>query len=151
MTEDFFCGEELCCAEGIQQLARLSFIMERDIFKEKGFTNPQALLLINLDKTGSLTMNELSKLMAVDLSTATRNVEKLVKKKYLKKEKCTEDRRVSIVSLTDKGRETAISLKELFVKHYASLLCKISEEKRSIVFEAVSILTEAFKNNKNEL
>lgn len=59
-----------------------------------------------------ITMNELTDNMEVTPATVTRMAERLEKKGFLKKEKCTADQRVVQVFLTDKGEEAARHITE---------------------------------------
>lgn len=51
-----------------------------------------------------LTMKEISKKIGKDKSTVTSLVNKLIDLGYVKKEKCTKDKRVTYISLTQKAR-----------------------------------------------
>jgi len=53
----------------------------------------------------ALSMNEISKLIYRNKSTTTQLVNKLVTGGYVEKTRCKNDKRVSYVVLTDKGRE----------------------------------------------
>lgn len=55
----------------------------------------------------SVIMREVAEFMSVPLSTATWVIDKLVKKRYLKRFNSPEDRRVVKVELTKKGKDTA--------------------------------------------
>ena len=57
------------------------------------------------ESNGKLTMKEIAKKIGKDKSTVTSLVEKLITSEYIKKEKCTQDKRVTHITLTNKGRE----------------------------------------------
>lgn len=59
-----------------------------------------------------ITMNELTDNMEVTPATVTRMAERLEKKGFLNKEKCTTDQRVVQVYLTEKGEEAAKHITE---------------------------------------
>lgn len=52
---------------------------------------------------GKLKMTEISQLVNKDKSTVTVLVNRLIERKYIRKEYCKEDRRVVYIVLTDKG------------------------------------------------
>lgn len=86
---------------------------------EKGFENfasSHGNILFQLSRTENLRMNELSKIINRDKSTTTVLVRKLEKEGLVKTEPSTEDKRIRIVSLTEKGR------------HYNCVTSKISSE-----------------------
>src|SRR3954467_12609568 len=59
-----------------------------------------------------ITMNELTDNMEVTPATVTRMAERLEKKGFLNKEKCSTDQRVVQVYLTEKGEEAAKHITE---------------------------------------
>lgn len=68
----------------------------------------QDLCLIGfINEEESVIMREVASFLSVPLSTATWVVDKLVKKRYLKRFNSPEDRRVVKVELTKKGKDSA--------------------------------------------
>lgn len=75
---------------------------------EKGFKNfasSHGNILFQLSRAENLKMNELSKIINRDKSTTTVLVRKLEQDGLVKTESSREDKRIKIVSLTDKGKE----------------------------------------------
>lgn len=62
------------------------------------------------ESNGQLTMKEISKKIGKDKSTVTSLVNKLIILGYVKKDKCSIDKRVTYISLTEK----ALSIKDRF-------------------------------------
>ncbi|MTI67247.1 MAG: MarR family transcriptional regulator [Firmicutes bacterium] len=62
-------------------------------------------ILTVLYNNGKLTMKEIANLIGRDKSTVTPLVNKLVKLGYIKKEKCQKDRRLTYITLSNKGVE----------------------------------------------
>jgi DNA-binding MarR family transcriptional regulator len=143
-------SDEICCAEEMQRLAKLSNIMEKNIFKDKKLTNAQAYLLLNLYKNNNINMQTLSEILEIDISTLTRNISKLIKPGYVIKEKDINDKRVNLVKLTKKGEELAKEVENIYIKHYIKIVCNIPKDKKDIVFEGINILLAIFEEAKNK-
>ncbi|MGH4137723.1 MarR family winged helix-turn-helix transcriptional regulator [Clostridium sp.] len=76
--------------------------------KEKGLDDLAPtygnILTVLYNNNGRLGMNQIGKTIGKDKSTITALVNKLSNLGYVKKEKCIEDRRVTYIILTEKGR-----------------------------------------------
>lgn len=145
---------ENCCVdevgEMVQKLVRMFQLFERDQIKVHGFTSSQCYSLIEILKSGSLTMNELSDRMNLDTSTMTRVIDKLVRDELIKRERDEADRRIVLVALTEKGKEAATMLSSSVNEYYKKIISSIPEGTMDDVLRAVSVLLKAFeKANPN--
>ena len=70
----------------------------------ENFASSHGNILFQLSRVESLKMNELSRLINRDKSTTTVLIRKLEQEGYVKTVASTEDKRIKIVSLTQKGR-----------------------------------------------
>jgi len=127
------------------------FIKEK--FKEYGYKdiNPSnaSVLCIVCRNGGKVKIGEIYDSLLKQKSTKTESIKKLVKKGYLKKVKCTKDKRVTYVVVTEKAK--------IFQKDFN----KISEELSNIIFEGFDkeereilndLIVRAINNfNKKEL
>ena len=101
-----------------------------------GFTNfasSHGNILFQLSRVESMKMHELSKIINRDKSTTTVLVRKLEKEGFVETVPSAEDKRIKIISLTEKG------------KQYNALTEKISSELRDICWANFSA------EEKNEL
>ncbi|MBS4538990.1 winged helix-turn-helix transcriptional regulator [Clostridium sp. D2Q-11] len=145
---------EQCCIKEVrettQKMVRVFQLFERDQIKVSGFTTSQCYSLIELLKSDGLTMNELSERMNLNTSTMTRIVDKLVRDKYLVRERYQEDRRVVVVKLSEKGRKASLDLNERLNQYYEKIIENLPEGKVEEVLDSVSLLLNAFeKANPN--
>lgn len=145
---------ENCCVdevgEMVQKLVRMFQLFERDQIKIHGFTSSQCYSLIEILKSGNLTMNELSDRMNLDTSTMTRVIDKLVRDELIKRERDEADRRIVLVGLTEKGKEAALMLNSTVNEYYKKIISSIPEGTMDEVLRTVSILLRAFeKANPN--
>jgi DNA-binding MarR family transcriptional regulator len=141
-------SDENCCVdevgEMVQKLVRVFQLFERDQIKVHGFTSSQCYSLIEILKSGSLTMNELSDRMNLDTSTMTRVIDKLVRDELIKRDRDEADRRIVLVTLTEKGLEEASKLNQSVIEYYKKIISSIPIGKTEEVLNAVSILLKAF-------
>ena len=95
----------------------------------------------------SLTMGELSSVLSVPLSTATRVVDWLVADGYAQRLPDPKDRRVVRVALTDSGQKLHKTIEGYTTEHVQHLLSGLTKEEQAMVFiviqKIVSVLEEA--------
>jgi MarR family transcriptional regulator, organic hydroperoxide resistance regulator len=141
--------DENCCVdevgEMVQKLVRMFQLFERDQIKVHGFTSSQCYSLIEILKSGSLPMNELSDRMNLDTSTMTRVIDKLVRDELIKRERDEADRRMVLVALTEKGIDAATKLNSSVNEYYKKIISSIPTGKTEEVLSAVSVLLKAFE------
>ncbi|MDP4090217.1 MAG: MarR family transcriptional regulator [Bacillota bacterium] len=146
--DDDCCVDEV--GEMVQKLVRVFQLFERDQIKVHGFTSSQCYTLIEILKAGNLTMNELSDKMNLDTSTMTRVIDKLVRDGYIERDRDEADRRVVIVTLTDKGRESTEELSASVNEYYKKIISNIPLGKVDDILNSISVLLKAFeKANPN--
>lgn len=83
-------------------------------------------IIVELMKHGRLSMNELARHIDRTTQTVTCLVKKLVKEGYVETGKGTEDSRVTMAGLTEKGRTLA------------AILCRISEQIYQIQYSGIA-------------
>ena len=66
-------------------------------------TAPQAFHLLSIPVDG-ISMSGLANKLGLDTSTLTRNIQKLEKLEFVRRKQDRNDKRILVVSLTDKGR-----------------------------------------------
>ena len=139
---------DICCSSEIQKLARLTYILEKNTFRLKGFTSSQAYTLLELLDTPPLPMKEISERMALDCSTMTRNISKLVDLNLVERRPCPRDKRVIRINLTVEGEKKTREIKEAFIEHFGQIVCRLPKENFDIIFQGINLLTEAFEKEK---
>ncbi|MCK8823829.1 MarR family winged helix-turn-helix transcriptional regulator [Fuchsiella alkaliacetigena] len=63
-----------------------------------------SILSVLYKNNGKLKMKDIAELIGKDKSTVTQLVNKLSKREYIKKQKSEEDRRITYIALTEKGK-----------------------------------------------
>lgn len=144
-------GSEIDVAEEIEKIVHFIISMEREQLKLHGFTITQSRCLIKLSRCESVSMNEMSDYMNLDKSTMTRVIATLERNKLITKDKCTEDKRITYISLTKSGKEAAISIRNMFGEYYTRVVSHIPFGKIDTVIDSLFIFLDAFTKAKNEM
>lgn len=116
--------------------------------KEKGLNDlvPSYgnILTALYDNDGKLSMKEIGELIGKDKSTVTPLVNKLSKLGYVKKEKCKEDRRLTYVKITEKGKEIEGKFNDISKEVYLKAYKDFSVEEREILLKLLKRLNNNF-------
>lgn len=107
-------------------------------------TLAQCHALAEIGRVNSISLKELSIILAIDMSTTSRTVEGLVKKGYVQRIPSLEDRRSVDISLTDSGMvifETIESNNDTF---FADIFDNIPDAEKMTVLHALDVILEAF-------
>ena len=91
-------------------------------------------------------MSAVAKLLSVTVGTLTIAVNNLVKKGYIDRVRSKEDRRVVLVSWTEKGKKAYQHHKRFHEEMIQSLLKGLSEQEISTLVTALTNLREFFRN-----
>ncbi|MGB0526057.1 MAG: MarR family winged helix-turn-helix transcriptional regulator [Flammeovirgaceae bacterium] len=108
-------SKQPACKEKVQRflagfthlLVKMQEVDDSCVVITKNISKQDLWLIGFIGEQQSVIMREVAEFLSVPLSTATWVVDKLVKKRYLKRFNSPEDRRVVKVELTKKGKDTA--------------------------------------------
>ena len=109
-----------------------------ELLREKGIKNmcySHIRIIIILSIYNKLSMKGISELISKDKSTVTTLVNKLEKLGYVKKESCSQDKRIVYLSLEEKAEEileTVFQVTKVFHKRVENILSK--EEIETLFF-----------------
>lgn len=147
-TDDNCCVDDV--GQVVQKLVRVFQLFERDQIKVHGFTTSQCYALLEIYKSGNLTMNEISEKMNLNTSTMTRILDNLVRDRFVQRNRDESDRRIVIISLTERGREMAMRLGNTVNDYYKRIIANIPEGQLENILNSVNVLLDAFeKANPN--
>ena len=93
-------------------------------------------------------MSYVAKSLSVTVGTLTISVNNLVKKGYIHRVRSSEDRRVVLISLTDKGKKAFNHHKKFHEDMIQSLIGGLSDKEISTLVTALSNLKDFFRNYK---
>ena len=96
-----------------------------------------------------LTMKEISKKIGKDKSTVTSLVNKLINLGYVEKEKCSNDKRVTYIGLTQKARDIEDSYNFISSQVKETAYKNFTEEEKKEFLRLLKKLSTNFKNANN--
>ena len=92
-----------------------------------GLTYTQYIVFMVLWEKDGVTVGEICEKLHLDSGTLTPLLKKMEKEEYVTRERCRDDERRVIISLTDKGREMKEQVREIPMK-VGSCVCLSGEE-----------------------
>lgn len=108
----------------------------------KGIAPSHGDIMLGLFKNAELTMKELAEYIDRDKSTVTYLVNKLIQLGYVEKKPGIHDRRKSLISLTERGRELRDDIIEISEKLLARVFKSLSDEERDALNELLTRIHE---------
>ena len=103
----------------------------------------EAHALMDLAAFGPVRQGELAARLQLEKSTVSRLVRQMEGRGWIQRNSDRHDGRAVLIRLTRQGRGTANKLARARQEKFARILAAISENKRSMVVEAISILEKA--------
>jgi DNA-binding MarR family transcriptional regulator len=104
---------------------------------------PQYRMLVVLATRGPRRMAELAEALAVNASTATRMVDRLVRKQLVRRNRVPSDRRTVRITLSPNGRALVGSVSEARRSELSRVVQRVPVAQRPLVVEALSALARA--------
>ena len=101
-----------------------------ELVAEVELSQPQAMVLIELLDSGTITMGELSKRLQITHGVVTRIVDRLLEKGMVTRERDANDRRVVLVSISKEGRNFAEKMIDYHLEKMRSIFVGISRRDR---------------------
>ena len=79
-----------------------------------------------------ISMTELSLLLSLDNSTLTRNINQLIKRKFVKKTQSLSDKRQFIISLSEEGRNINSKIDDIMIDVVNNIISTMDSNTRNI-------------------
>lgn len=134
--------------ELIRVLVRKLGILERSEISCCGATLSQCHAIVEIGRSGEISLNELAEMLEVDKSTMSRTVNNLVDQNLVVRDIHEEDRRYVKIKLSDEGYKVLKMTEESMELYYERILDSIPEEKREQVIDSLKLLVKAVMENK---
>lgn len=99
-----------------------------------------------IDCTGQKNMSTVAKAMSVTMGTLTIAINGLVKKGYVERIRSEEDRRVVLISLTEKGKKAHQHHATFHNSMIAAVMEGLSEEEQAVLGKALGNLNQFFSS-----
>lgn len=133
--------------ELLQKTVRIFQLFERDQIRVHGFTSSQCHILLEVYHHRSLSINEISNKMNLEISTITRIMDILVRDKLILRQRSTGDRRIVEAILTEQGREAAIKLQAGITAYYQEVIANLPRGHVREVMSSVEHLLVALEKS----
>ncbi|MBT2581607.1 MarR family winged helix-turn-helix transcriptional regulator [Planococcus sp. ISL-109] len=103
----------------------------------------QSHILYEIDRRELPSMQEVADALATDLSTFSRQVQSLIKLNLVVKAPSDADKRISVLWLTEEGKELATVIQQDMEAHLDEIFSHMTEFERDIVLQSIKLLNEA--------
>lgn len=135
----------------ISIISRQNHIYILNKLKPFGLGNADYPFLMHIPNEGSINQRQLCDELIIDPALASRSVKNLVDKGYIKKQKDQNDCRACNLSLTDKGRETKLQVRQVLKNASEKLSEDLSTEERDKLYDQlVKLANKAISINQEE-
>jgi len=146
------CGFQLEQAIGMN-VNRTAFLMTEEItrrFVAHGYalTAQDFSILFRLLKQGPMTQVEIANLTMRDKTTITRRIDGLVKKQFVERRACQDDRRCFYIALTATGEKTMSAMVPLVADFQQEVLSDISDEEKAVTIKTLKRISDKLINLK---
>ncbi len=111
-----------------------------------GISVSQCYIIETLNRYGALTMKGLAARMRLSVSTITRVIEPLIRKKLVSREEDPNDRRVRLIELTPEGRKVFMKNWSSIIESEESILEQFSPEHREVLIDFLIKLNAAMEH-----
>jgi DNA-binding MarR family transcriptional regulator len=134
-------------AEMIELIKKYQF-RDRNEMASCGLSVSQCYILETLHRYGPLSMQHLADKMHLTISTITRVIEPLVRKKLVLREKKMKDQRIRIVELSEAGREMSVTSWKNIIESEKRIVESFPPEHREMVVVVLQKINQSFGNWK---
>lgn len=116
----------------------------------KDMTTNDMRVIEAIGMEGQKNMTTVAKALHVTTGTLTISINSLVKKNYVERVRSEEDRRVVLVSLTNKGEKAFLHHKRFREQMTDAIVEQLSEEEKAVLQKALERLNHFFFSKKND-
>lgn len=133
----------------VKLFRNVNVIEERAIRTEeyKDVTTNDMHVIEAIGMEGAKNMSSVARSLEVTTGTLTIAVNSLVKKGYVNRVRSEEDRRVVLVSLSEKGRRAYLHHRRFHEQMIDSVVAELTEEEQRILEQALTKLIHFFRVN----
>lgn len=121
---------------------KLGLLNKQDVCYSE-VTLAQCHALVEIGRSNTISLKELSSILGLNISTMSRTVETLVKKELVSRSSSKTDRRSIDIQLTDKGLSIFDNIENKMDSEFKNIFEEISPEDQSIALSGLNIIIEA--------
>lgn len=117
---------------------------------DTAMSKQELFTLMTVNRLKEATMGQLSDHMNFPMSTATGIVDRLVKRGYMERSKSDSDRRIVVISLTEKGKAISDKMKSMILSYIRKAYDVLNEEERGMLLAVFDKVTMSFRKLEEE-
>ncbi|SES12273.1 MarR family winged helix-turn-helix transcriptional regulator [Psychrobacillus sp. OK032] len=107
----------------------------------------QSHIIYEIDKQHAPSMQQVADTLAMDITTFSRQIQKLVKMELVKKTPSEQDKRIYILSLTVQGKFVATSIDQSMNAYLDEVFSHMNEFERETVIRSIELLNKAMSKS----
>ncbi|CAJ1003077.1 MULTISPECIES: MarR family winged helix-turn-helix transcriptional regulator [Brevibacillus] len=108
----------------------------------------QSHIIYEINRNHQPSMQQIAEILGMDVTTFSRQVQALVEAELVKKTPYAEDRRVHILSLTEKGKRIHDYIDRLMCSYYEDIFSHMSQFEKETVIRSLQLLNQAMARTK---
>jgi len=108
----------------------------------------QHSIMYEISQMDRPSMQTIAEVLGVDITTFSRQIGTLIKKKLVVRTASKDDRRIYILSLTEEGKEIVASVNERIATDMDNLLLSMNDFERDTIIRSMQVLTEKLNSDK---
>lgn len=117
----------------------------------KDITNNDMHIIEAIGLSGKNTMSVVAKKLGITAGSLTTSVNGLVNKKYVKRKRNDQDRRVVFLQLTDKGKNAYEHHREYHRQMTDAVVNRLDEKEMQVLLKTLNDLTDFFRGYKDRM
>ncbi|SOC22483.1 DNA-binding MarR family transcriptional regulator [Ureibacillus xyleni] len=107
----------------------------------------QSHILYEIDRQHEPSMQQIAQILTMDITTFSRQIQTLVNMDLVKKTPSSQDKRVSILSLSVQGKFVATSIDHAMNVYLDEVFSHMDENEREMVIRSIKLLNEAMSKS----
>ncbi|SEB93780.1 MarR family winged helix-turn-helix transcriptional regulator [Paenibacillus sp. GP183] len=108
----------------------------------------QSHILYEIDQQHNPSIQQIAETLSIDITTFSRQVQSLVNADLVKKTPFTEDRRVTILSLTTQGKYAATVVDQQMNEYLQDIFSNMTQFEQDMVIQSIKLLNASMAKSK---
>ncbi|HJB94235.1 MAG TPA: MarR family transcriptional regulator [Candidatus Mediterraneibacter intestinigallinarum] len=117
----------------------------------KDITNNDMHIIEAVGLSGENTMSVVAKKLGITAGSLTTSVNSLVNKKYVKRQRSEEDRRVVFIKLTEKGKRAYEHHREYHRQMTEAVISRLDENEVPVLIKTLTGLSDFFRGYNDQM
>lgn len=103
----------------------------------------QSHIIYEIDKNPASSMQQIADILAVDITTFSRQIQTLIKMELVKKSPSPSDKRVYLLSLTTQGKFVATTIDQSMNDYLEEVFSHMNDFEKETVLRSIQLLNQA--------